>query len=72
MGAAIARGYKEALEENMDIVVVMYGDNQMDGKYLPDLLEPIIKSNTDYTKGDRLFRSELLKILSVAGLRDEI
>ncbi|MFC2005854.1 glycosyltransferase [Chloroflexota bacterium] len=54
VGAAITTGYKKALEENIDIVVVMAGDNQMDAKYLPELLDPIIQGKADYAKGDRL------------------
>ena len=54
VGATIMRGYKEALEENVDITVVMAGDNQMDRKYLPELLAPIIEGKADYTKGNRL------------------
>jgi len=56
VGAAIATGYKKALEENIDIVVVMAGDNQMDAKHLPELLAPIIKGEADYAKGNRLSR----------------
>lgn len=54
VGAAIVNGYKKALEQNMDIVVVMAGDNQMSAQYLPDLLGPIISGKADYTKGNRL------------------
>ncbi len=54
VGGAITAGYKMALEEDMDIVVVMAGDNQMDKKYLPDLLAPIIEGKADYAKGNRL------------------
>ena len=56
VGASIVTGYKKALEENMDIIVVMAGDNQMDAKHLPELLDPIIKGEADYTKGERLSR----------------
>jgi len=58
VGAAITIGYKKALEENLDIVVVMAGDKQMDGKYLPGLLAPIIQGKADYTKGNRLSKRE--------------
>jgi len=54
VGAAIVAGYKKALEENMDIAVVMAGDNQMNAQYLPDLLDPIISGKADYAKGNRL------------------
>ena len=53
-GAALASGYKKALEEGMDIVVVMAGDDQMDPAQLPNLLAPIIDENVDYAKGNRM------------------
>jgi glycosyltransferase involved in cell wall biosynthesis len=54
VGSAIITGYRKALAEGMDIVAVMAGDNQMDEKRLPALLEPIIGNKADYTKGNRL------------------
>jgi glycosyltransferase involved in cell wall biosynthesis len=54
VGATITSGYKKAIEEGIDIIVVMAGDNQMDGKYLPQLLAPILDGKADYTKGNRL------------------
>ncbi len=56
VGAAVASGYKKALEENIDVIVVMDGDNQMDAKHLPELLAPIIKGKADFAKGNRLSR----------------
>ncbi|MBN1328056.1 MAG: glycosyltransferase family 2 protein [Candidatus Heimdallarchaeota archaeon] len=56
VGAAIITGYKKALEENMDIIAIMAGDNQMNPYYLPNLIDPIIKNQTDITKGNRLKR----------------
>jgi glycosyltransferase involved in cell wall biosynthesis len=63
-GAAIVTGYRRALQDKMDIVAVMAGDNQMDPAYLPDLLEPIIEGRADYTKGNRLLNPEYRKGMS--------
>lgn len=64
VGAAIVSGYNQALRENMDLVAVMAGDNQMDPLELPKLLDPIIEGRADYAKGDRLSRSELTQGMS--------
>lgn len=61
VGAAITSGYKKALEDNIDIVAVMAGDNQMDPNYLPDLLDPIVDGKAGYTKGNRLLNSKFRK-----------
>lgn len=58
VGASIITGYKMALEDKMDIVAVMAGDNQMDPLELPKLLMPIIEDKADYTKGNRLISKE--------------
>ncbi len=54
VGGAIVTGYKKSMEDGIDIAVVMAGDNQMDPKYLPDLMDPIVKGKADFTKGNRL------------------
>ncbi|BBL66261.1 Glycosyltransferase [Methanosarcina mazei TMA] len=57
-GKSVIDGYKMALEDKMDIVVVMDGDNQMDPAHMPRLLMPIIEGKADYTKGNRLITKE--------------
>lgn len=58
VGGAIASGYARAVEEEIDIVVVMAGDAQMDPADLPRLLRPIERGEVDYAKGNRLFSGE--------------
>lgn len=64
VGAAITTGYKKALEDNMDIVAVMAGDNQMDPAFLPQLLDPIIDKKCDYSMGNRLIISKYRERMS--------
>ena len=58
VGAAIVSGYKQSLEDDVDIAVVLAGDNQMDPTQMPRLIEPIIEGRADYTKGNRLLTKE--------------
>lgn len=64
VGAAIITGYKKAIEDRSDIIAVMAGDNQMDPKNLPSLLDPIVEGKADYTKGNRLLNAEFRKGMS--------
>jgi glycosyltransferase involved in cell wall biosynthesis len=64
VGATIVTGYRKSLEDEMDIVVVMAGDNQMDPNYLPDILAPVVEGRADYSKGNRLLNSEYRKGMS--------
>jgi len=57
-GAALVTGYKAALQDEIDVIVKMDGDNQMDPNYIPSLLDPIIENRADYTKGNRLLSPE--------------
>ncbi|MFC1717200.1 glycosyltransferase family 2 protein [Candidatus Poribacteria bacterium] len=61
VGGAIATGYKWARDNSMDIAVVMDGDGQMDPNDMPDLLDPIVEGDADYTKGNRLFTGDAWK-----------
>ena len=58
VGAAIASGYKWCRDNNMDVTVVMAGDAQMDPDDLPALLDPVVRDETDYAKGNRLISGE--------------
>jgi glycosyltransferase involved in cell wall biosynthesis len=63
VGAAIARGYRDAVEHNDDIVVVMAGDNQMDPRDLSAVIDPVADDICDYTKGNRLFTGGAWKMI---------
>ena len=54
VGAAIARGYKWCLDNNIDCTAVMAGDGQMDPAELEKICLPIINEDIDYVKGNRL------------------
>lgn len=64
VGAAIVNGYKRALADEMDLVAVMAGDNQMDPYQLPKLIMPIIEGKADYAKGNRLLSKQMRQGMS--------
>ena len=51
-------GYKKAIEDGMDIVVKIDGDGQMDPSLIYNFIDPIIKGEADYTKGNRFYNLE--------------
>ena len=55
VGGAIITGHRKAGELGADIDVVMAGDAQMDPRYLPDLLEPLIDGGLGFAKANRFF-----------------
>lgn len=55
VGGAVLRGYAEALECGASIIVKIDGDGQMDPALIPAFIEPILRGEADYTKGNRFF-----------------
>lgn len=53
VGRAMKTGYEEAIKLGAQIIAKVDGDGQMDTAYLPDLLQPLLKGQADYTKGNR-------------------
>jgi glycosyltransferase involved in cell wall biosynthesis len=63
VGAAIATGYRRALEEEADVTCVMAADNQMDPGELQALVEPVARGEVEYAKGNRLVSGEAWKVI---------
>ena len=53
VGAAMLSGYRFALEHGADIAVKVDGDGQMDSSQIDRLVEPIVRGEADYAKGNR-------------------
>lgn len=64
VGTAIASGYKQSVQDKMDVTVVIDGDNQMDSQLMPSMIDPIIQNRVDYTKGNRLLSPEYRRGMS--------
>src|SRR5690606_12018287 len=58
VGGAVMTGYREAINDNMKIVVKIDGDGQMDPALITDFINPIISGDADYTKGNRFYDLE--------------
>lgn len=63
VGSAIATGYKAARDQGFDVAVVVAGDAQMDPADMPALLDPVVKGETDYAKGNRLFTGDAWNLI---------
>jgi len=63
VGAAIARGYKEAVARGMDVTAVMAGDGQMDPKQLRLLVAPVAAGEADYAKANRLYYRKAWEVI---------
>ena len=63
VGAATVTGYRRALADGMDVVVVMNGDNQMDPEDLPTLVAPVARGELDYSKANRLSTGQAWQLI---------
>lgn len=63
VGGAVMRGYQQALLEGATLIVKIDGDGQMDPKFIPQLIQPIVDKIADYTKGNRFYNLEKLSVM---------
>jgi glycosyltransferase involved in cell wall biosynthesis len=63
VGAATLTGYRHALADGLDVVVVMNGDNQMDPEDLPKLVAPVARGELDYSKANRLATGQAWQLI---------
>jgi glycosyltransferase involved in cell wall biosynthesis len=63
VGAATVTGYRRAIADGMDVVVVMNGDNQMDPEDLPKLVAPVARGELDYAKANRLATGQAWQLI---------
>ncbi|HBG81390.1 TPA: hypothetical protein DDW69_00960 [candidate division CPR2 bacterium] len=60
-GYSVTAAINKAKEVKADITITMAGDNQMDPKYVPSLLDALIDEGYDCAKGNRFYSKEGLK-----------
>lgn len=53
VGGAMVTGFQKALESGADVVVKVDGDGQMPIGLAPQLIEPLLRGEADYAKGNR-------------------
>ena len=61
VGGAVLAGYKQALDDDMDIIVKVDSDGQIDPALIPRFIAPIAAGQADYTKGNRFYHPDWLQ-----------
>ncbi|WP_231741299.1 glycosyltransferase family 2 protein [Halorubrum sp. CBA1125] len=67
VGGAIKTGYRNAMADDagVDVVAVMNGDGQMDPGILDRIIDPVVRGDSHYAKGNRLRHTEYRRQMSV-------
>jgi glycosyltransferase involved in cell wall biosynthesis len=63
VGAAVVTGYRQALDDHVDVTVVMNADNQMYPDDLAHLATPVANGDVDYAKANRLFTGQAWQLI---------
>ena len=61
VGGAMCTGYAHAFQNNADLVIKMDGDGQMDPRFIPTMIKPIVDGKCDYAKGNRFYYPQHLQ-----------
>lgn len=67
VGGAVMTGYRHAIATGADVIVKIDGDGQMDPRRIGAFVGPILRGESDYTKGNRFF--DLKQISQMPGIR---
>ena len=65
VGRAFITGYQEAAKDHADIIIKLDGDGQMNPEEIPRLIEPLVRGEADYVKGNRFFHLEHLQSMPI-------
>lgn len=63
VGGAVITGYRRAMADGATVIVKIDGDGQMDPALLPLFVYPILHGMADYTKGNRFFDIEGVRVM---------
>ncbi len=65
VGGATKRGFQHAMSLDSDIVIKVDADDQMDTKFIPALLEPLLLNQAQMSKGNRFRDFNALKNMPI-------
>ncbi|MDR1463615.1 MAG: glycosyltransferase family 2 protein [Azoarcus sp.] len=61
VGGAVITGYRQAINDDAQIIVKIDGDGQLDPALIEEFVAPLVSGQADYAKGNRFFDLEGLK-----------
>ena len=63
VGGAVLTGYQAAMDAGAEVIVKIDGDGQMDPTLISTFIAPILLGEADYTKGNRFFDLEQVRVM---------
>jgi glycosyltransferase involved in cell wall biosynthesis len=63
VGGAVLTGYQAAMDAGAEVIVKIDGDGQMDPTLISIFIAPILHGEADYTKGNRFFDLEQVRVM---------